>query len=162
MKTSSTRPIVCKSNSDLVLKTSLIMGELRDHVNNELDELEKEIQEIINQTIPESKIKKERCWICNSKEDSSNKEQNHVAGRKHDYKMVTLCIPCHREFTRMQLSWDARWWSTNQPENIQNAFLLLGIRDMLILKTKKTGNSLYEQYGLRFNQIISQFLKGVK
>jgi hypothetical protein len=142
---------------ELFVKTGSIMGDLRDTTNSDLDELEISVHEIINQTKEESKIQKERCWICNSKEECF--EDNHVAGKKHDYRLNTLCIPCHRKFTEMQKTWDKRWWDDTYSESLKKAFLLMGIRDMLILKTMNTGKNIYIEYGLKFNSTISQLLK---
>jgi hypothetical protein len=116
------------------------------------------IDDIIYQTLEQSKIKKERCEICNSKEDSKNLELHHSSGRKHDYRIITVCLVCHRWLSDRQKTWDKRWLEENQSENIRQAFFLLGLQDMLILKSMRTGNRIYEKLGYSYNEKISVLL----
>jgi len=131
---------------------------LLDTLRLELQENQKWVHNLVYQTIPESKIKKERCEICNSKEESKNLEKHHDAGEKHDYRTATVCIPkCHSWLSDRQKEWDARWKDVNQPESLRQAFFLLGLRDMLILKSK-TGNSIYERLGYSYKEKINVLL----
>ena len=132
---------------------------LLDAVRLEIRDNQKWINNLIYQTVPESKIKKERCEICSSKEDSKYLEGHHDAGEKHDYRIATVCIPkCHRWLSDRQKEWDARWKEVNQPENLRQAFFLLGLRDMQILKSKYTGNSMYERLGYSYKEKINVLL----
>jgi hypothetical protein len=116
------------------------------------------IDDLFYQTLEQSKIKKERCEICNSKEDSKNLELHHLSGRKHDYRIITVCLICHRWLSDKQKTWDKRWLEENQSDNIRQAFFLLGLQDVLILKSVKIGNNLYERLAYSYNEKISVLL----
>ena len=116
------------------------------------------IDDIFYQTLEQSKIKKERCEICNSKEDSKDLELHHPSGRKHDYRTITVCLICHRWLSDKQKTWDKRWLEENQPENIQQAFFLLGLQDILELKSIKNGNHLCTHLAYSYNEKISVLL----
>ena len=135
------------------------IGKLRDDTLDTIDEIESWINEIVckskNKSIQE---KKNRCEICNSKEESYNLELHHLAGVKHDYRTITVDRKCHHELSESQKTWDARWLQKNQPENIRLGFLLMGIHDVLMLKGKKTGISAYEELAKKLRQRIYQTL----
>jgi len=134
---------------------------LLDTLRLEIRNNQKWINNLVYQTRLESKIKKERCEICNSKEDPKDLEKHHPTGKKHDYRIATACIPnCHRWLTERQDTWDKRWLEINQPENHIQAFFLYGLQDMQILKSKKTGNSIYERLGYSYNEKINFLLGG--
>jgi hypothetical protein len=132
--------------------------ELRDDVLVNIENLEQWLNSIINHPQQDAKLKKSRCEICNSKEDSNDLELHHVAGRKHDYRMITVCKECHIELTKNQSIWDKRWLITNQPEMTRMAFFLYGLKDILALKSKKTGNSIYDQLARYLTIEISKLL----
>ena len=114
------------------------------------------LNEIINQTEIQSKIKKDRCEICNFKEKL---ELHHIAGRKHDHRMINSCKSCHRWLTDRQKIWDVRWWFISYDDNLKRAFFYMGIYDILSLKSKKTGNTIYESIANSYIEIISKYLK---
>lgn len=143
------------SNISTILNSKL--GLLRDHVELEINQIDKWINSLTNQSKLESNKRKERCEICNSKEDYF--EGHHIAGRKHDYRQVTVCKPCHRWLSDKQKTWDKRWEKENLSENLRDAFFLQGLQDILILKSKKTGNSLYDDLGYFYTENISELLK---
>lgn len=133
---------------------------VKDSSDHEFNKIVIWINSIINQTKKESEIKKERCEVCNSKEESNNKEGHHIAGKKHDYRQATVCKPsCHRWLSDRQKTWDRRWESNNLSENLKTAFFLMGLQDILILKSRKTENSIYENIGYSYTEIISELLK---
>jgi len=129
------------------------IGEWRDRVEKEIESAEKWVNQIIIQTYEQSKIKAENCGICGCTD--RKREQHHVAGRKHDYRIITVCTECHDELTRRQKLWDARWWKENQPDNVKQAFLIQGIHDILELRAKKTGDSNYAKLAAYFVNYIS-------
>lgn len=135
------------------------IGKIHDDIDSQIYDSDIWVNGIINQTERQSKIKKERCEICNSKEDSSDLELHHIAGRKHDYRMITVCLSCHRLLSDRQKTWDKRWEKENISENLRDAFFLLGLQDILILKTRKTGISIYENLGYSYTENISELLK---
>lgn len=148
--------------NDVILQLSIFSNErtmkLLESIKLEIRETQKWIDNIIYQTKQDSKIKKERCETCNSKEDSKNLELHHSSGRKHDYRIITVCLVCHRWLSDKQKTWDKRWLEENQSENIRQAFFLLGLQDVLKLKSIKTGNSIYEKLAYSYNEKISMFL----
>ena len=150
-------------NDDPILELSVFLNEqsmkLLDAMKLEIRDNQKWIDDITYQTKQQSKIKKDRCVTCNSKEDSKYLQKHHPAGNKHDYRIDTVCIPdCHRWLTERQDTWDARWKEKNQPENLRQAFFLLGLQDMLILKSEKTGNSIYKKLAYSYNEKINVLL----
>ena len=143
------------SNVSTILNSKL--GLLRDNTDSEINQMECWINSLITQSKVESTKRKERCEICNSKEDYF--EGHHIAGRKHDYRQITVCKPCHGELSLKQKLIDQRWLECNQSESMQDAFFLQGLHDVLILKSKKTGNSHYEKLDMFLIEDISKRLK---
>jgi len=135
------------------------IGEIRDELESKMNLIESWVTSLYSQTEEESKIKKKRCVICNSKEDSCDLELHHVAGRKHDFKMITVCLSCHRWLSDSQKKWDTRWLTSNHSENFKQVFFLLGLYDILVLKSKKTGDSIYERLAEKHIEKISVLLK---
>jgi len=135
------------------------IGKLRDDTLDKIDEIEAWVNEIV--TKPKNKSmqeKKNRCEICNSKEEPYNLESHHLAGIKHDYRTIIVDRQCHHELSESQKTWDVRWLKKDQPENVRLGFLLMGIHDVLMLKGKKTGCSTYEELAKKLRQRIYQAL----
>ena len=131
---------------------------LLDLTSLEIKHTQKWIDDLIYQTKQDSKIKKDRCEICNSKEESRNLELHHTSGRKHDYRTITVCLVCHRWLSDKQKTWDKRWLDKNSSEYIRQGFFLLGLQNILELKSIKTGNSIYAKLAYSYNEKISVFL----
>jgi hypothetical protein len=150
-------------NDDLILQLSIFSSErsmkLLESTKLEIRETLKRIDDLIHQTKQESKIKKERCEICNSKEESHNLELHHLSGRKHDYRTITVCLVCHRWLSDKQKTWDKRWLDKNNSEYVRQAFFLLGLQNILELKSIKTGNSIYAKLAYSYNEKISVLLE---
>lgn len=144
-------------NSNIVIILNSKLGVLRDILFSEIDHIDEWINSLINQTNQESTTRKERCEICNSKEDYF--EGHHIAGRKHDFRQVTLCKPCHDELSRLQKIRDHRWTEDSQSTCLRESFFLNGLYDILLLKSKKTGNSHYEKYATLLTEDIAKRLK---
>ncbi len=140
---------------DLSVLVNSKIGNLRDKILQDIDSAETGLNSIINQSHDASDIKKKKCEICNSQ---SSRDLHHVAGRKHDFRTITACKTCHTELTESQKTWDARWYKSNQPQCIKNAFFLLGLHDILLLKSRKTANSIYEELAKSFRQDIATLL----
>ncbi|MCH7647406.1 MAG: hypothetical protein IIA83_02205 [Thaumarchaeota archaeon] len=149
--------LILNESLDILVTGNSKIGLLRDSTNSKINKIESWQNSIINQTKSESLIRKERCEICNSKEDCF--EGHHIAGKKHDFRMITTCLSCHKPLSDSQKLWDRRWLLQDQSENLRQAFFLHGLQDILILKSKKTGNSLYETLGNSYTEIISELLK---
>ena len=135
------------------------IGKLRDDTLDTIDEIEVWVNEIVckskNRSMQE---KKNRCEVCNSREEPYNLELHHVAGRKHDYRTITVDKKCHYELSESQKTWDGRWLQKDQPENVRLGFLLMGIHDVLMLKGRNTRNSAYEELAKKLRQRIYQSL----
>jgi hypothetical protein len=147
--------VLDNSNISIILNSKL--GLLRDNIKLEIDYIDKLINSLINQTRSESTLRKERCEICDSKEDYF--EGHHIAGRKHDFRQVTVCKPCHDELSRLQKIRDQRWTKYNQSEYLRESFFLNGLYDILILKSKKSSNFYYEKYAILLTEDIAKRLK---
>ncbi len=141
---------------DLSVLINSKIGTLRDEALLVIDSAEIWLNGILNQCLTESTIKQKRCEVCDS---DSARELHHVAGRKHDFRTITVCNPCHAELSESQKTWDARWYKPNQQQSLKYAFFLLGIHDILLLKSKKTANSIYEELAKKLRQEISTLLK---
>ncbi len=80
---------------------------------------------------------KEFCEICGKKLSKRSHEIHHVAGRLNSDICVDVCIPCHRTITSRQMLWDVRWRSNDNLDNVKMAFLLQGLREILVLRGEK-------------------------
>jgi len=140
---------------DLYVLVNSKIGTLRDEKLEDINFAEAWLNQIFNQSLEQASHKKKSCEVCSSQPD---RELHHIAGRKHDFRTLTACKQCHTELTESQKTWDARWYKYNQPENIRLAFFLLGLHDILLLKTKKTANSIYEELAKSFRQEIATLL----
>jgi len=86
------------------------IGKLRDDTLDTIDEIEGWVNEIVCKSKNKSmQEKKNRCEICNSREEPYNLELHHIAGRKHDYRTIPVDKKCHYELSESQKTWDARW-----------------------------------------------------
>ena len=143
--------------NDITVFVNSKIGTVRDDMQFEINEMESWLNEILVQTknIP----KKERCQVCNSREMQYNLELHHIAGRKHDWKVVTVCRRCHVELSESQKTWDKRWLELNQTEHVQNAFFLLGLHDVLILRSKYTSSEMCYSVATHLRQKISNLLQ---
>jgi len=150
----------CTPAYDLSVIINERICNVKDSIDQEFNDTVIWINSLVNQTKKESEIRKERCEICYSNEESRNKEGHHIAGEKHDYRQATLCeSSCHRWLSDRQKTWDRRWENSNLSENLKTAFFLMGLHDILILKSKKTGDSIYEKIGYSLTETISERLK---
>jgi hypothetical protein len=85
-------------------------------------------------------------------------ESHHVAGKNNSDITVSLCVPCHNEITRHQDVWDIRWTNQNNPEGLRDAFILQGIRELLLLKYVKTYDYTYYCLADSLCYCIGQYL----
>lgn len=141
---------------DLSIPVSQAVCSLKDDLRREALAIDVWMNQLTNQDEKEAKTMKDQCEICNSTEKL---ELHHIAGRKHDYRTLTVCRVCHEELSAHQIQWDGRWWKVDQPDGVREAFFLKGLRDILTLKAKKANNTLYEALAVKFCQDISKRLK---
>jgi len=151
--------LILENLSDLSVIVNSKIGLLRDDSCTEIDAIEKWFNGFLNQTEKESKVKKE---ICYAREESTELELHHIAGRKHDFRTITACKKCHIELSNMQKIGDSRWYVSNLPENLRKGFFLLGLYQILVLKAKKTGNSAYTELSIKYVEDISKLLRGTQ
>ena len=145
--------------SNQLITVNTVTGNTRDIYETIFYENESWLNDLVNQTKSQSKIKKDRCEICSAKEEKRNLQLHHVAGRKFDFRMITVCLSCHRWLSDRQKVWDARWWNNSDNYNLKTAFFYMGIYDILTLKSKKTHCTLYEDMAFSYTEIISNHLK---
>ncbi len=143
--------------NDIAVFVNSKIGTVRDDVQLEINKTESWLNDILTQTknIP----KKDRCEVCNSREMQYNLEQHHIAGRKHDSRIITVCRRCHAELSESQKTWDARWLEKNQTEYVRNAFFLLGLHDVLVLRSKFTASDVCYNLATHLRQKISDLLQ---
>lgn len=116
-------------------------GITHDSLENEISALGEWLNSLVIQSHSCAITKKDICEICNSKEERTDMELHHIAGRKHDFRTVTACLGCHRALSDKQKLWDRQWLVPNQTPKRRRAFFLQGIYDILVLKAEKTSNS---------------------
>ncbi len=46
----------------------------------------------------------------------------------------------YAELSKSQNTWDVRWLEKNQSEHVKNAFFLMGLHDILILRSRFAAN----------------------
>jgi hypothetical protein len=61
-------------------------------------------------------------------------EDNHVAGRRHGDLTVPMCLPDHRRFSAGQGLWDPRYGSPKRTPELDEALLLRGFHDLLVIR----------------------------
>jgi len=116
---------------------------VNDKIQHETNQVRIFLNELFNQTLQESEIKKKHCEVCLARHVSF--EGHHVAGRKHDFRQITVCIPCHNILTKRQKIWDSRWWNYTYSETLKISFLYRGVYDVLNLISEKRQDTLYSQ-----------------
>jgi len=147
--------------SELIIPVNQVIGNIQDNYESKIEEIELWQNKLLRQTKKESTIKQDSCEICNSK-DKVYCELHHVAGRKFDFRTITACILCHRWLSDRQKIWDARWINNSDDQNLKTAFFYMGLYDILILKSKKTCCTVYEDIAYSYIEIISRHLKEAK
>ncbi|MDH3764918.1 MAG: hypothetical protein OER82_03815 [Nitrosopumilus sp.] len=143
--------------NDITVFVNYKVGLIRDDIHLEINRVESWLNEIITQS--KNISKKQRCEVCNSREETYNLEQHHIAGRKHDSRVITVCRRCHGILSESQKTWDIRWLQNNQPEHVRNAFFLLGLHDVLVLCSKYTVSDICYNLAIHLRQKISDLLQ---
>jgi hypothetical protein len=115
-----------------------------------------EIEEFVNGILLET-LPKNKCVICGSMLDI---EGHHFAKWKQDPRTVPVCARCHQQLTEDQKLWDRRCEDPLQPENVKQACILYGIRDICLRRGRTQDNSLYLIYADSLRDDIARLLKG--
>lgn len=134
-------PRKSSDTEDFSITANEVIGRWKDDLWDDVKEIETWLNDLVIQTTEQARLKKERCEVCQSKEDALDLELHHIAGEKHDYQTITACKECHKVLTARQHVWDKRWFQRNQPQNVREAFFLQGLREILILRSAKTGDT---------------------
>ncbi|MGI0132814.1 MAG: hypothetical protein ACREDK_06975 [Thermoplasmata archaeon] len=74
--------------------------------------------------------------VCVTSGHGGKMEGNHVAGEKHGDLVVPMCIPCHQKFSQGQKLWPSEWLDERRSPDIDMMLLLLGLHDLLILRSR--------------------------
>lgn len=127
----------------------------KDDYDKTFDETDLWLNDITTRD-PKLTLKKIYCEVC---ERYKKFEAHHIAGEKHDDRTIMVCESCHRILSDWQKMWGNGWEKEDQPERLRRAFFLMGLRDILRLKSKMTCNSIYESIAERYTEDISTLLK---
>lgn len=141
-----------KTISNLINST---IRHTHDSIDKEMYEIESWVNEILLKTM---NSKKDYCEICEYV-DLQNLELHHIAGRKHDFRCITVCKPCHDWLSKRQRVWDKRWLLHNSSKVLKIAFFCQGLQDILYLKSKKTENTIYQKIADGLIEKISALLE---
>lgn len=133
------------TSEKLDISVSKCLKYSKSQILREIDETDAWLLGVLYQSPQEALVKKTHCEICGYQGSSCNLELDHVAGRKHDYRTITACkidgrYGCHSKRTQRQKTWGPDWLIGDQPQEVRDRFLLLGLRDILLLKAELTGN----------------------
>lgn len=88
------------------------------------------------------------CMLCGVILDPWLLERHHIAGRRCDGTTISVCPTCHKELSRKQYSWDRRWTSDENDDQISLGFFLQGISDVMMIisqRSKERANILLEE-----------------
>jgi len=131
------------SDYDPLIVLNEKISNVDDRIQYETNQARIFLNELVNQTPQESEIKKKYCEVCLARHVSF--EKHHAAGRKHDFRQITVCILCHNILTLRQKLWDARWWHDTESEILRTSFLYHGIYDVLKLISEKRQDTNYSK-----------------
>lgn len=148
--------------NNLAIIVNMPIGEWLDETQQAIEEDIEWINGIVCQTPEESKIKKDRCEICNSKEDSIYLELHHLGHKRFNHITITACKSinnCHGILTERQMLHEHLLRIENPSEELKIAIFLMDWQDVLLLKAEKTGNSNYRALARKYTPIIREYLK---
>lgn len=100
------------------------------------------LNELINQTEEQAKIRKDHCEICLIR--NVKFQGHHIGGQYNDYRQITACIPCHDILTERQ-KLDSRIWTEGNSDFLKQSFFVRGLYDILYLMAQKRNNTIYAQ-----------------
>lgn len=114
---------------------------ISDTIQYEINQARLILNKWMIQSQTNSEIREKYCEVCLARHVSF--EGHHFAGQKHDYRQITVCIPCHNILTRRQKLWDVRWLDENNTEFLKTGLFYRGLYDVLNLIAEKRQNSIY-------------------
>jgi hypothetical protein len=140
------------------------IGEWQDGIQQSLEDIIKWVNRIVCQTPEESRIKKDRCEICNSKEKPFDLELHHIGHERFWPDMrITACIVnnnCHGIFSERQMMHEHLLRIKNPSEELKIAIFLMDLQDILSLKADRTGNSNYRILARKYTPMIREYMRG--
>jgi hypothetical protein len=140
---------------DISVLVCMFAGKLRDEMEEDGREMEQWVHSLVVQD-PRHVIIQGHCWICGMRKA---RQLHHLAGKKHNDRVIPVCRICHSILSNKQKVWDHRWCQPDQPEPIREAFFLQGLQDTLRLKALETRNMYYERFADMFTEEISRRLR---
>ncbi len=84
-------------------------------------------------------------------------ERHHVAGKNNSEITITLCTHCHNQITTRQLTWDSRWTSAANSDNVKSSFVMQGLQDLLLLKYDNTGIREYRALAYSLSKLVKRY-----
>lgn len=139
-----------------VLIVNMAVSRWKDDLDHRAADTEKWLNDIIGRDPKEITGRAISCEVCGA---HPSKHDHHIAGRKHDSRIIRVCIGCHDKLSARQPLRDARWWKADQPEEIKTAFFLWGIYDILELRAQQTDDSNVSNLAPHFVYTISELLR---
>lgn len=89
-------------------------------------------------------------------------EDNHVGGRTHGDLAVPMCIPDHRRFSERQGAWDPRWTAGPRSPELDEAFPLLGLYELLLLRAERVARSKSGAYLALAESVREQYARAAR
>lgn len=130
-----------------------------DRIQYETQQVRIFLNQLINQTEKDSKIKKDYCEICLIRYVKFF--SHHIGGRYNDFRQITVCGDCHDIVTEKQ-KLDARIWTEGNPDFLKKSFFLRGLYDVLILMAQKRNNTFYSDIANLLTNTIYSLQRSVQ
>jgi hypothetical protein len=133
-----------------------ILATASDRSREALAEAEDEAQAWLEEVRSGALTDTEECVTCGR---GPPLQDNHVAGRRHGDLTVPNCAPCHQRFTEGQDLWPPEWQSTKRGPDLDLSLLLLGLRDLLLLRAQHVPRSSSGAYVSLAESLREQFAR---
>lgn len=144
------------ASGDLTAILATASDKSRTALNAAQDEARAWLEEVRSGALSHS----ETCVTCGREDDL---EANHVAGRRHGELIVPLCAAvCHPRFTEGQDLWPAAWQSPKRSPDLDLALLLLGLHDLLLLKSRNVPDSKAGAYLSLADSVREQYARAAR
>ncbi len=83
------------TNKDAISVLSGCLRRSRGTISRQVQDVDEWLYNFLYQSVSQSRIKKVYCEVCGRRHDPPDLELHHPAGRKHDYRTITVCKACH-------------------------------------------------------------------
>jgi hypothetical protein len=129
------------TRKDMITAVSGCLQRSRGTISENVQSVDEWLFDFLYQSLGESKIKKDYCEVCGRRHNPRDLELHHPAGQKHDFRTITVCKKCHARLTSIQRIWGPDWEHPDRPQLVKDRFLLMGLREVLLLRAGQTGDS---------------------